>query len=43
MWLVPLHDAEDGLAETRCGLEVAKLEWALAQIQLRDLDLKVAA
>ena len=38
-----LHEAEDALAEARCALEVAKLEWDLAQLQLRELGSEVAA
>ena len=34
-----LHEAEDALAEARCALEVAKLEWELARYSLRALEL----
>ena len=33
-----LHEAEDVLAEARCALEVARLEWNLARLQLRELE-----
>jgi uncharacterized membrane protein len=38
-----LAEAEDALTEARCGLEVARLEWTLAQLQLRDLGSEIAA
>lgn len=34
-----LHETEDALAEARCALEVAKLEWELARYRLRALEL----
>ena len=40
--LSPLHDAlahaEDALAEARCSLECAQLEWDLARYQVRALE-----
>jgi hypothetical protein len=38
-----MHEAEDALAEARCALDGARLEWDLARYTLRALETEVRA
>lgn len=37
-YYIALHEAENALTETRCAVEVARLEWDLVRYQVRVLE-----